>query len=431
MDGAGPDPDGHEARQLDFSGSAPSRRAEDHQIKLWQQSLVPPGATTVHKPWPLSPPPAPAPPAVTSRAGPSQTPESRATSALSRSAHASKFESFTRLRDRTESEPRSQFQKRIDTENFESSPENFEYSRPPLYVPSPHKLESLTESRDAFRAWPLEAPVLPPPPKAIKSPHKFEAESETRSQFGPKSREKSPEKSTTVRTPRHVPSARKIEWVTEAQDAYRAWPLQASTPRVAPEYTKSADGTLPRSRSSPYSTLLPCSRSRSLYFKSPYKFEAQSETQAQFGPKLHSPSGTPQHVPPCEPSVSKVAKAIRTIDLPLSHLPRSLGVELEGGSYHEMLTAGTQVPARRSVVFTTCSDNQQTVRIRVLARDSVNEPLELDHFELSGIAGAPAGVPQVLVKFELAADCRLLVVSAFDRVTDRMHRIAIHDLKIS
>jgi len=106
--------------------------------------------------------------------------------------------------------------------------------------------------------------------------------------------------------------------------------------------------------------------------------------------------------------------------------PLSLGIETLGGVFTRMIERNTTIPTRRSEVFSTAADNQNTVEIHVLQgeRAMATENKSIGRFHLTGIPPAPRGVPQVEVMFDIDAN-GILKVSAKDKATGREQSIRI------
>ena len=82
----------------------------------------------------------------------------------------------------------------------------------------------------------------------------------------------------------------------------------------------------------------------------------------------------------------------------------SLGIETLGGVFTRLIEKNTTIPTKKSQVFSTAENNQPAVTIRVFQgeREMANDNKLLGNFELTGIAPAPRGVPQIEVTFDNA-----------------------------
>ena len=106
--------------------------------------------------------------------------------------------------------------------------------------------------------------------------------------------------------------------------------------------------------------------------------------------------------------------------------PLSLGIETLGGVTTTMIERNTTIPARRSEIFSTASDNQPAVEIHVLQgeREFAKDNVTLGQFHLTDIPPAPRGVPQVEVTFDIDAN-GIVNVSAKDMGTGKEQSIKI------
>jgi len=106
--------------------------------------------------------------------------------------------------------------------------------------------------------------------------------------------------------------------------------------------------------------------------------------------------------------------------------PLSLGIETLGGVTTKIIEKGTTIPVKKSQIFSTAEDNQPAVSIHVVQgeREFAKDNKSLGMFELSGIAPAPRGVPQIEVTFDIDAN-GILTVSAQDKATGKSQEIKI------
>lgn len=106
--------------------------------------------------------------------------------------------------------------------------------------------------------------------------------------------------------------------------------------------------------------------------------------------------------------------------------PLSLGIETLGGVLTRLIDKNTTIPVKKSQVFSTAQDNQPAVSIHVLQgeREFAKDNKTLGRFDLTGIAPAPRGVPQVEVTFDIDAN-GIVSVSAADKATGQSQEIKI------
>src|SRR5450830_416799 len=106
--------------------------------------------------------------------------------------------------------------------------------------------------------------------------------------------------------------------------------------------------------------------------------------------------------------------------------PLSLGIETLGGVCTRLIERNTTIPTKKSEIFSTASDNQTSVEIKVLQgeREMARDNKLLGVFHLIGIPSAPRGVPQVEVTFDIDAN-GILNVSAKDLGTGKEQKISI------
>jgi L1 cell adhesion molecule like protein len=106
--------------------------------------------------------------------------------------------------------------------------------------------------------------------------------------------------------------------------------------------------------------------------------------------------------------------------------PLSLGLEIAGGVMDAVVKRNTTVPTKKECLFSTYADNQTAVLIKIYEgeRTRTRDNNLLGTFELSGIAPAPKGVPQIKITFEIDAN-GILIVSAEDETSGQKKRITI------
>lgn len=111
----------------------------------------------------------------------------------------------------------------------------------------------------------------------------------------------------------------------------------------------------------------------------------------------------------------------------LDVMPLSLGIEVSPGIYNKIVNRNTTIPNKRSEIFTTSKDNQESVTVHVLEGEGelLHNNSSLAVIELHGIAAAPKGVPEIEISFDIDAN-GLLSVSAKDLGTGKFCAIAVN-----
>ena len=106
--------------------------------------------------------------------------------------------------------------------------------------------------------------------------------------------------------------------------------------------------------------------------------------------------------------------------------PLSLGIETVGGVFTRLIERNTTIPTKKSQIFSTAADGQTSVEVHVLQgeREMAQYNKTLGRFQLSGIAPAPRGVPQIEVTFDIDAN-GIVHVSAKDLGTGNQQQVTI------
>jgi molecular chaperone DnaK len=111
----------------------------------------------------------------------------------------------------------------------------------------------------------------------------------------------------------------------------------------------------------------------------------------------------------------------------LDAIPLSMGVATKGNMFVKLIERGSAIPTKKSRIFTTVADNQDTVEIHVLQgeREVSGENISLGKFQLVGVPPAPKGLPQIEVTFDINAN-GIVSVYARDIITGNEQKIVVN-----
>jgi molecular chaperone DnaK len=106
--------------------------------------------------------------------------------------------------------------------------------------------------------------------------------------------------------------------------------------------------------------------------------------------------------------------------------PHTLGIETKDGTFTPLIERNSNIPTKKSRIFTTVTDNQTKVEVHVLQGEGTmaHENTSLGKFMLTDVAPAPKGVPQIEVTFEIDVN-GIVQVTALDQATGRQQNITV------